>query len=137
MNANIESLRSQISSMSRIEITARNLDQKYSTVKSIMETRNKYSVLTSEFKKRIPDTIKVDTFGTGKDSTINVSGTGVDYISIAQFVNNLADKKFSGAASGYEELFSEVSLNSVNLDSQTSNARFFIVVTLNSDLLKK
>jgi Tfp pilus assembly protein PilN len=136
-NGHIEELRSQINSMSRIEITARNLDQRYSTIKSVFDSRARYSLLMTEFKKRIPETIKVDTFGTGKDNTLNVSGSGADYISIAQFVNNLADKKFPGAKSGYEDIFSEVALNSVNLDAQTSKARFFIVITLDGGVLSK
>ncbi|MBI2414479.1 PilN domain-containing protein [candidate division WWE3 bacterium] len=137
VNDHIESLRSEITSMSKIEIAGRNLDQKYSTVKSILSSRDKYSILMREFKGRVPATITIDTFGTGKENTINISGYGMDYISIAQFVNNLANKNYTGATRGYEDLFSEVELNSVNLDAQTSKARFFIVITFNGDLLKK
>ncbi len=134
---NISALRNDIQTMSEVEISARNLDQKYQTLKNIMSTRNNYSILLSEFKKRIPSTIEVETFGLGKDSTVNVSGQGNDYISIAKFINDLSDAKFSTAGNGLGALFKDVSLNSVNLDAQTNKAKFFIVITVDENLLKK
>ena len=132
---NITNLRNDIQTLSEIEIVARNLGQRYETLKEILETRKYYSLLMKEFQKRVPPTVELDTFGTGRGSTINVSGQGADYISIAKFVNDLADDDFEGAEPGFEGLFTDVALNSVNLDVQTNKARFFIVVTVNESLL--
>ncbi len=137
MDSSITKLRADINTMSDVEIVARNLDAKYSTIKDIMATRDYYDILMSEFKARIPNNVSIDTFGTGRANTINVSGTGSDYIAIAKFVQNLSNKNFEGAKSGLEELFTDVTLNSVNLDAQTSDARFFVVVTINPGLIKR
>lgn len=134
---NITNLRYDIENMAEIEIVARNLGQRYETLKEILGTRLHYSLLMSEFQKRIPSTVELDTFGTGRGNTINVSGQGADYISIAKFVNDLANDEFEGAEPGLQGLFTDVALNSVNLDAQTNKARFFIVVTVNESLLLK
>lgn len=136
-DTNITNLRNDIETLSEIEISARNLGQRYNTLKGILETRDHYSILLAEFKKRIPPTVELDTFGTGRGATINVSGQGTDYISIAKFINDLVDNDFSEASEGLGGLFTDVALNSVNLDAQTNKARFFIVVTVDESLLKK
>ncbi len=130
-------LRSDIEGMSTIEISARNLGQKSDTVASILKTRPNYSLLLTEFKKRIPSTILVDSFTLGRDSTASVSGTGSDYISIARFIRDLPDPAFPSAGQGLGSLFTDVSLNSVNLDAQDGNAAFFIVITFDENSLRK
>ena len=87
--------------------------------------------------KRVPATVEIETFGTGRGNTVNVSGIGADYIAIARFINDVSDANFSEAADGLGGLFSNVSLNSVSLDVQTDKARFFIVLTIEESLLKK
>ena len=94
-------------------------------------------MLLTEFKKRIPSTILIDSFTLGRDNTVSVSGTGSDYISIARFLRDLPDPAFPGAGQGLESVFTEVSLNSVNLDAQDDNADFFIVITFDENLLMK
>jgi len=131
----ITNLRGDIENMAEMEIVARNLGQRYDTLREILDTRKHYSILMHEFQKRIPSTVEIDTFGTGRGSTINVSGQGADYISIAKFVNDLADDDFEEADDSLKGLFTDVALNSVNLDAQTNKARFFIVVTVNESLL--
>jgi Tfp pilus assembly protein PilN len=133
--AEIEALRGKINKLSKIEVVARNLDMKYKTLQDILGDRLYYSVLMQEVDKRLPRSVGIDTLGVGKESTINVSGTGTDYLSISEFVNNLADKEFTDASAGLEGLFTDVSLKSVNLDSQTSEARFFIVITVDPNVL--
>lgn len=133
----ISKLRTDINTMSDVEIVARNLDAKYSTIKGIMSNRDYYDILMSEFKARIPNNVSIDTFATGRGNTINVSGIGSDYIAIAKFVQNLSDDKYEGATPGLEGIFTDVTLNSVNLDAQTSDARFFLVVTIDPGLIKQ
>ena len=134
---NIQSLRSDVVALAKIEISARNLGLRYSTLRDIMKTRTHHSLLMQEFDTRVPDTIDITTFGIGKENTINISGTGADYISIARFINNLLNEEFLGGNENLRKVFTDVSLNSVNLDSQTNNAKFFIVVTLDKELLEK
>lgn len=137
VNSSIESLRGDIVQLANVEVVARNLDTKYITLQEIFSSRNYYHILMSEFRQRIPRNVSIDTFGTGRENTINVSGSGSDYIAIAQFVRNLSDQDFEGAGPGLENLFIDVTLNSVNLDAQTSDARFFVVVTFNPELIKQ
>lgn len=124
----IAALRSDVAAMSEIEIAARNLGRKSNTLQNILEMRSNYSLMLTDFKKRIPETISVESFGIGRDNTINVSGIGNDYISISKFINDLTD----GGG-----LFTNVSLNSVNLDAQSNKAAFFIVITFDPSLLRK
>ncbi|MBT6401321.1 hypothetical protein HN803_00235 [candidate division WWE3 bacterium] len=133
---NISNLRGDIQRLEAIEISARNLGQRYSTLKELLSSRNYYSILMEEFEKRIPSTVEIETFGIGRGNTINVSGTGADYIAIAKFVNDLANSNFPQAGEGLGGVFTDVALNSVNLDAQTNKARFFIVVTLDEALLR-
>lgn len=133
----IQSLRADVRDLESIEISARNLGMRYSTLRDILNTRTHYSLLMQEFSVRIPGAIELTTFGVGKGDTINVSGTGSDYISIARFINNLLDDEFLGGNENLQKVFTGVSLNSVNLDAQTNNAKFFIVVTVDTRLLTK
>ncbi len=136
-NASIELLRGQIEKQAEIEILARNLGTKYNTLQGILNSRNYFSLFMQEIKARVPDSVQIDTFSIGKQNTVNISGTGTDYISIARFIRNVSNDSFTGAAEGFENLFTDVTLNSVNLDAQTSEARFFIVVTYDEGLLKQ
>ena len=124
----IAALRNDIEFMSGIEISARNLGQKSETLQNILKTRPYYSKMLVEFEKRIPETVTIDNFSVGRDNTINVSGSGIDYISIARFIQDLASQN---------SLFTGVALNSVNLDAQNGRAAFFIVITFDPALLRK
>lgn len=132
----IESLRNDIKGMQEIEVKARKLDKQYTTIKSVLATRTQYSKLLNELKVRLPSSAEIETFTTGKEGTINISGKGSDYLAVAEFVSNLSNNEYENATSGLEKLFVNVSLNSVNLDTQSNKARFFIVVKLNEELLK-
>lgn len=134
--AGIEALRGDIRGLADIEITARNLGQRYETLNELLMARNNYSTLLTEFEKRVPESVMIDTFGLGRENTINVSGTGIDYIAIARFINDLSDETFEDSTEGLGGLFTDVALNSVNLDAQTNKARFFIVVSVEEALLK-
>ncbi len=136
---NIEDLRTDISALSEIEVVARSLDAKYKTLDEIYKTRRKYSTLLSELEARVPETVSIDSFSLSGDelTEINISGKGQDYLSIARFLSTLSDKQFPQAGEGFENLFTDVSLNSVNLDSQSLSVSYFIVVTFDEELLPK
>lgn len=133
----IESLRAEIKGQSDIEIVARNLDSKYKVLDNLLKDRVYYSKLMQEFKTRQPATISIDDFSLSAGNTINITGTADTYISIAQFINSLANKKFEGGTKGLEALFTSVSLNTVTTENSVNEIKFFIVVKFEPNLLKK
>ncbi|MBI2620608.1 hypothetical protein HYW61_00085 [candidate division WWE3 bacterium] len=137
LDLNISRHRSEIKDLAVIEISARNLDAKYDTLKSIMQSRLYYSTLLSELEKRLPSSVDIESLGVGSENKLSVSGTGTDYISISKFINTLTNQEFSSAGEGLGDLFSNVTLNSVSLDQQTTRAKYFMVVDINLDLLKR
>ncbi len=137
-DVNIEKSRNDITSLSDIEVVARELDAKYVVLGGFFDARYRYSILLDELQKRIPsDTVAVDNFTLVGDarSAISLSGTGLDYISIARFIDTLSDQNYPGVRPGYEKLFTNVTLNSVNLDNQDLSVTYFIVVDFDSSLL--
>lgn len=137
-NTLIENYRQDISQMSDIEIEARKLDAKYKILEEIYSTNRNYSILLHEFDKRLPyPNVKVESFVLGGENlnTINVSGNGDKYLFIATFMNTLIDTNFNEAKDGLEDLFTEVTLTSVDLDSQTEGADYNIVVNFSPEKL--
>ncbi len=138
----IANLREQIKKQSLIEITARNLDTKYRTLKTVFDARSYYSLLMQEMKKRVPASIVINNFTlnstkAGDPGTVSISGTADNYISIANFINDLTDTKFSDASADLEALFTGVTLNSVSLDTNSNKASFFINVSFDAKKLIK
>lgn len=133
-----EALRTDIKGLSDIEITARSLDAKYNILNDIYTNRRKYSVLLSELQRRVPEGVAIETVTVAGETSenLNISGEGPDYISIAKLINTLSDTKYASATPGYEEMFSNVTLNSVTFDAQDSTVSYFIVTKFNEALLK-
>jgi Tfp pilus assembly protein PilN len=129
--------RDDIKGMTAIEVSARNLDSKYSALKDLLDMRTYYSVLFDETMRRKPDSVDIETFSVNSDGKITLSGEGTDYIAIADFVKALSDLNYAGAGEGLAAVFTDVTLNNVNLDAQTSRANYFIGVTVNESLLKR
>lgn len=130
-------LRSQISGMSQVEVSARNLDRKYMTLKEIFANRLLYSMLSTEIAARTPGEVKVDSLTLQKDSKLNITGQADNYIAIASFTNNLINKEFSSGDPTLRELFTQVTLNSVSLEKTRNVVRFSINVDLDVNLLKR
>jgi len=135
LGSNIVSLQSEIQSMASVEVKARNLDKKYFALTQIFSKQKVYSKLLKEIRYRQPLSVDISEFNL-RISQIDISGTADNYISIAELINNLLNKKFSGGVSGLEGLFTSVSLNSVSMDETQNNIRYFIVVSFNEELLK-
>ncbi len=137
-DVNIEKSRNDITSLSDIEVVARELDGKYVVLGSFFDARYRYSILLEELQKRVPsDTVAIDNFTLVGDarSAISLSGTGLDYISIARFIDTLSEQNYPGVRPGYEKLFTNVTLNSVNLDNQDLSVTYFLIVDFDSSLL--
>jgi Tfp pilus assembly protein PilN len=124
----ITKLRSDITGLSEIEITARNLDTRYNSLVAIYSAKLYYSDLLAEFKSRIPETIKITTFTMMPDYQISVSASGKDYLSISKFITDLTTDN---------ELFTNVILRNVSMEGRSENISFFILITYNPTVLQR
>ena len=143
-NARTAGLRSDIGKLSTIEITARNLDKKYSMLEKIIAERQRFSLALKDLEIRTPENIKVDDLSLNADSTLAAAGLGEDYLSISDFVNLLTEDGDieTTKSEKYSELhgkkvFKEVALNSVSLDAQNKSVKYFIVISYLKDVLTK
>jgi Tfp pilus assembly protein PilN len=135
LDAKIDASRKQISAKAEVEVTVRNLDKKYTALQKIFTERKKYSLLISELRARKPPTLELTNVDL-KEGKININGDADNYVSIADFINSLLDKKFEGGTKELQELFTTVSLNSVSMESSKTSIQFFIVVDFDSSKLK-
>lgn len=125
LNNQISNLRGQITSLSTIEVEARNLYKKTTILQSIFDNRIYYSVLLKELDQSVPKNVVIDSFGVNKDNTVAISGSANTYNAVQDFTNKLLER----------DIFTSVELNSVGLDSREEKISFFIIVTYNEDLL--
>jgi len=125
LETSVTNLRSDITKLSDIEINARNLYKKSNTLSSIFKERIYYSKLLSELETSIPSSVSIKSFSLGKDDSISISGQADDYNSVQDFSNKLLSM----------EVFTEVQLNSVSLEGQSSKVDFFILVKYSEELL--
>lgn len=123
--AAVTSLRSDITSLSQIEISSRNLYTKSTTLTSIFASRILYSRMIEELNGSTPTDITIESFSLGNSNTLNISGDGATYNSIQDFSNNLLEK----------QLFTAVELNTVSLDNGSGRVKFFIIITYNPGVL--
>jgi len=137
LDSDIEVLRSDIKKLADIEISGRNLYTKFLTLKLVFGNRLYYSFLLEELQKRVPSDVFIESLTASRLGELSISGSASNYLSIAKFINTLTDQKFSLAGKGLEKLFTDVKLNSVNLDVQTDSAKFFIVVSYDGKVLKR
>lgn len=134
LDTRISKLRSDIESLSAIEITARNLDKRYNVVSGLYKSQELYSVLLKEVSVRTPGKIIITNFNI-REGKVEISGEGEDYLSISDFTNNLLDENFEGADPNYKNLFTSVSLNSVNLRGKEGKVDYALVISYEPSLL--
>jgi len=127
-DSEIESLRGKIKSMASIEVSARNLDKKYSALKTLFESRPKYSLLLKELEARKPVGVTIQSADI-KVGQINITGAADNYVSVYNFVNNFLNKEYTEGNPDLKDMFTGVSLNSVSLDKGSNSVKFFIVVS--------
>lgn len=135
----IQKSRTDIGALSEIEVKARNLDGKFKILSEFFAAERNYSILLKELNKRVPQgsvTVTSFTLTGNNKSQISLSGEGIDYISIARFIDTLSDDDFEDAGEGLEHLFTNVTLNSVNLDNQDLSVGYFILLDYDPSLLK-
>lgn len=125
VEAEISSLRGGITALADIEIIARNLYQKSETLANIFETRFYYSRLISQLEQSRPETVLIDSYNMGRDDTLNLTGTAENYNAVQDFINILLEN----------QMFTQVQLNSVGLESSSGRVNYFVVVSYNGELL--
>lgn len=135
LDGSITSLRGKIQGLSEVEIASRNLSKRYRALQGLFSQRPKYSLLLNELKARKPDDIDISSLDVSY-GRMNISGSSTEYITIADFINSLLNKDFSGGNPNLKGLFTEVILNSVSLEKATNTMNFFIVVSYDMGKLK-
>jgi len=135
LESQIEGYREEITSLAPIEISARNLYKKYVVLRDMFDDRKDYSFLFEEIDTRRPETIEINNLSIDKGTSMNISGTSDNYISIATFMNYLLDKKFENGNPDLSGIFTTVRLNSVNLDKGRSRVKFVIIVDFDGSKL--
>jgi len=137
--ASVDDKKRKINDKAELEILARNLDSKYKILSELFGTRFYYSVLLDELSDRLPTTVSINSVDTSTPDTVSLTGEATDYISLAKFLNSLADPSLSSTSANTKEenLFTEVLINSVNLDPINSKARFNFTLSVDTELLKK
>jgi len=135
IDADITSLRVQITKLSQVEISARNLDRKFNILLTLFKERPKYSLLLEEIKSRNPEELTIESLDVKTNQT-TVSGIAGNYIAIASFINNLVSKNFEGGNPKLKDVFTSVTLNSVSLEKATNQVKFFIVVNFDEAKLR-
>jgi hypothetical protein len=131
--------RRDIENLSSIEQTARELDVKYTAVNDFLSGNVAYSIILTEFDKRKLDDITIESFSFSDNSSgtsINISGSGSNYLSIAKFIEIMSDEDYALADSRYKDLFTSVTLNSVSRDAQSAEVSFFMVISYDTSLLE-
>lgn len=127
---------SSIKMMSEIEVSARNLDKKYSALEALFSKRSKYSLLLREVSDRKPEDVSISSLDV-KVGEISISGVSNSYISVADFVNNFLNVNFEGGNPDLKDIFTAVSLNSVSLEKSSNTVKFFILVSYQDGRLQK
>jgi Tfp pilus assembly protein PilN len=137
LDSSISSLRSNIKSLSSIEIMARNLDKKNKVLSAICKDRFYYSKLMEELNARKPQGVNIVDLNLRENNTLNISGKADNYILVAEFTNTLLDKSFSNGNATLKDVFGEVTLNSVNLENKGGGVNFSITVEFTPQKLKE
>lgn len=127
LDTQIADQRAKVTQMKDIEIVARNLYKKSSTLQQIFDTRIYYSKLVTNVNDSTPPSVVVDSFGLGKENTISLSGKADDFRAVQDFMDRLNSK----------ELFESVAINSAGLENRSSKTSFMLVVTYKGDLLRE
>ncbi len=127
LETKITNLRSDINGLSKIEIDARNLYKKSTILGSIFNSRAYYSVMLEELEVSVPSGVVLKSYGLNKDKAVAIAGLAQTYNQVQEFSNKLLERP----------LFTEVTLNSVGLESSKERINFFILVTYNEELLNE
>lgn len=120
----------KILSLGEIEHSARSVEAKAKALSKIFEERNSYSILLDTLTKTTPQDISIENFSVTGAEKVSLSGTALNYVSLAKFLSAAVDKEKGGV------LFAEAELTSVSLDRQTGTVDFNLNLILKEGGLK-
>jgi Tfp pilus assembly protein PilN len=130
----IASLQNDVTSLSSVEVDARNLSKKYSALVDIIGGRPHYSLLLQEIRDRTPSGVELSGF-TVRGGKIELLGTAESYFDVASYITNLSTSEFVGGNKNLKEVFTTVNLQSVNLLESSKEVSFGISVAYDESLL--
>ena len=120
----------KILSLGEIERSARLVEEKADALNKIFTERNSYSILLDTLTKTTPQDISIQNFSITGVEKLSLSGTALNYVSLAKFLSAAVDAEKGGV------LFSEAELTSVSLDRQTGTVKFNLNLILKEDGLR-
>lgn len=120
LEQNILNEKSKISSLSEVELKARDLEVRVGALKDIFASRACFSTLLSALSEAVPVDVSLTEITVPSEETVSVSGTSRSYVSLAKLLLNLKEVK----------IFERVELRSVSLDQQTGEAKFDLSLKL-------
>jgi len=125
----ITSMRNSIQEMSDVEVSARNLFQRYNAIEGIFAERIYYSFLLEHFNSKIPIGVTVNSFNFRGQSEIDISGDAENYLLVSQFLRNLNEV-------ADPQVFTSADLTSVTLNASDRSVKYAIVVSFDVESLK-
>lgn len=125
----IVNLRGSIQGMSAVEISARNLYQRFSAIDNVFASRIFYSFLLEHFNSKIPAGVTLDSFGFTSANEISISGEAPNYLAVSEFLRNLN-------AQEDPQVFPSALLTSITLNSINGTVKYAIVINYDVEALK-
>ncbi len=128
-DAKIANLRGSIQEMSSVEISARNLYQRFSAIDNIFTSRVFYSFLLEHFNSKVPAGVTLDSFGFTGSNEISISGEAPNYLAVSEFLRNLNMQE-------NPQVFTSALLTSITLNSANGTVKYAIVINYDVEALK-
>lgn len=100
---------------------------KFSQLQKILKNGPRYSILLLALSQKVPADMNIKELTVTSPTKVNISGDSPSYLSLSQFLQVLTSDQTS--------IFSEETLQSVTLDSQTGRVQFVLLVTLKDQSL--
>lgn len=119
-----------LTSLSEMEITARDLEKRVQALQNILDDKIRFSGLLTSLARAVPADVFIVEMTIPSEERLSVSGSSRSYSSLANFLLNLKDSRSPQVA------FEAVELRSVSLDQQTGEARFDLNLSIVSGGLR-
>ncbi len=127
--AQIGKYRREISALAPIEITSRNLYEKYSVVHELLAERSYNSLLLETLRSKVPAGVAIESFAFASPTTISLAGVAPNYVAVSTLLSNFMQPEDP-------RVFTSATLRSVVLNAGDRTVRFSIVVSFDPDTLK-
>ena len=122
---------SKISSLSEIELDAKDLERRVEGLAKILEEKLYFSDLLSALAEAVPGDVAIAEVTAPSEEAVSISGTSRSYVSLKQFLLNLKETDSASVD------FKAVGLRSVSLDQQTGGYNFELTLVVEEGGLRK